>query len=116
MGVSKLLKIHDLKNVSLLDESEKLIFLPSEALGQPVHSEDIGIMIFMIFLYILLETVGNFLLFCIIMYEKFGMDPQKRTITNRLLSSICAMEIVFNVVVVTLKLINRNICKISKHY
>ena len=47
-------------------------------------------------LFLILETLGNFLLFCMIIYEKYGMDSQKRTITNQLLSSICWSAIVFN--------------------
>ena len=48
-------------------------------------------------LFLILETVGNFLLFCMMVYEKYGMDSQKRTITNQLLSSICWSAIVFNI-------------------
>ena len=48
-------------------------------------------------LFLFLETLGNFLLFCMIIYEKYGMDSQKRTITNQLLSSICWSAIAFNV-------------------
>ena len=43
------------------------------------------------------ETLGNFLLICMILYEKYGMDPQKRTVTNQLLSSICWCVIFHNI-------------------
>ena len=52
-------------------------------------------------IFVLLETIGNFLLFCIILYEKFGMDSQKRTVTNQLLSSICWNQIVANCIFTT---------------
>ena len=46
---------------------------------------------------VILETVGNFLLFCIIVYEKYGMDTQKRTLTNQLLSMMILVQIFFNI-------------------
>ena len=49
-------------------------------------------------LFLILETAGNFLLFCIITYEKYGMDPQKRTVTNQLLSTVCWCVILHNIV------------------
>jgi hypothetical protein len=42
------------------------------------------------------EVIGNGLLAIIIMYEKFGMDPQKRTTINQLLSKVCWMLIMTN--------------------
>jgi hypothetical protein len=42
------------------------------------------------------EVIGNSLLVVIIMYEKFGMDPQKRTTINQLLSKVCWMLIMTN--------------------
>ena len=39
-------------------------------------------------MFVIFEIIGNFLLFCMIIYEKYGMDSQKRTVTNQLLSSI----------------------------
>ena len=47
-------------------------------------------------MFLISVSVGNCLLYCIIIYEKFGMDSQKRTVTNQLLSSICGNLIVFN--------------------
>ena len=44
--------------------------------------------IFHVILLLVLETVGNFLLFCMIIYEKYGMDSQKKDSTNELLSNI----------------------------
>ena len=35
------------------------------------------------------ETFGNVGLLCLIFFEKYGMDPLKRNVTNQLTSSIC---------------------------
>ncbi len=44
-----------------------------------------------------METLGNYLLFCMVWYEKFGMDSKKRTISNQLLSRMILAVIVFNI-------------------
>ena len=36
--------------------------------------------------YILLQTIGCFLILCVIHFERYGDDPQKRSISNRLIS------------------------------
>jgi hypothetical protein len=51
-------------------------------------------------LFLIIETIGNFLLYCMIIYEKYGMDSQKRTVTNQLLSSICGSRILYNFITV----------------
>ena len=51
-------------------------------------------------MFVIFETIGNFLLFCMIIYEKYGMDSQKRTVTNQLLSSICGSRILHNFIAV----------------
>ena len=56
-----------------------------------------GLIVLCIVLLIMLETLGNFLLFCLVWYEKYGMDAQKRTVTNQLLSSMCIAQILFNI-------------------
>ena len=48
-------------------------------------------------LLLILETLGNYLLFCMVWYEKFGMDSKKRTITNQLLSRMILALICFNI-------------------
>ena len=53
--------------------------------------------IFIGILFFVVETLGNFLLFCLIIYEKYGMDAQKRTATNQLLNSLCGSVILFNI-------------------
>jgi hypothetical protein len=45
------------------------------------------------------EIIGNGLFVVIIMYEKFGMDPQKRTTINQLLSKVCWMLIMTNLTI-----------------
>ena len=52
-------------------------------------------------MFVLIQTLGNFLLFCMIVYEKFGMDSKKRTLTNQLLSSICGHQIAYNCIIPT---------------
>ena len=46
---------------------------------------------------LILETLGNYLLICMVCYEKFGMDSKKRTITNQLLSRWILALIFFNI-------------------
>ena len=60
-------------------------------------STGLGITVFFGFLLLIMETLGNFLLFCMVWYEKFGMDSKKRTITNQLLSRMIVPLIVFNI-------------------
>ena len=47
-------------------------------------------------LAILIQVVGNFLLSAIYLYEKFGQDPKKRTISNILISHMCLIVISYN--------------------
>ena len=44
-----------------------------------------------------IEVIGNACLFATFFYERFGMDPQKRTIINQLLSQMCWIVITLNV-------------------
>ena len=44
-----------------------------------------------LFFYLFLLVFGNAALGILILYEKEGMDPQKRTINNQLLSKTCLM-------------------------
>ena len=59
----------------------------------------VGIIAFYTILFLIAETLGTFLLTCMIIYEKYGMDPQKRTVSNQLLSNNCIMWIVHNLLV-----------------
>ena len=60
-------------------------------------SNILGLKVFSGVLLLILETLGNYLLFCMVWYEKFGMDSKKRTITNQLLSRMLLVLIFFNV-------------------
>ena len=62
---------------------------------------------FLVFLLIILETLGNFLLLCMICYEKYGMDSKKRTVTNMLLSRIIFVLILFNIFIMPLPAIGQ---------
>ena len=53
-------------------------------------------------LFVIIESLGNFLLFCMVTYEKYGMDPQKRTLTNQLLSKMILVQILFNIFIMPL--------------
>ena len=50
-----------------------------------------------VFWLLLIEVVGNACVFATLSYERFGMDPQKRTIINQLLSQMCRIVIALNV-------------------
>ena len=54
--------------------------------------------IFCSMFYVLVQVLGNGLLYSIRFYEKYGMDPQKRNLVNRLVSQICLAWIFHNVV------------------
>ena len=73
--------------------------------GSPAPSAEM--MMFYVFLFLIVEIPGNFLLLSMITYEKYGMDPQKRTVTNMLLSSICVSFIIHNVIVMPIALFHR---------
>ena len=56
-----------------------------------------GLKVFVGISLLIMETFGNYLLFCMVWYEKFGMDSKKRTITNQLLSRWILALIFFNI-------------------
>ena len=60
-------------------------------------STTLGLKVFFGILLLILETLGNYLLFCMVWYEKNGMDSKKRTITNQLLSRMILALIFFNI-------------------
>ena len=64
------------------------------------YDPSLGMKSFYAVMFIILETMGNFLLFCMIIYEKYGMDSQKRNVANQLLSSICFSRIIHNIIVI----------------
>ena len=50
-----------------------------------------------IFWLLCIEIIGNGCLFTTFAYERFGMDSQKRTVINQLLSQCCWTIIIFNI-------------------
>ena len=57
----------------------------------------LGLKIFFGTLLLIMETLGNYLLFCMVWYETFGMDSKKRTITNQLLSRMIFALIFYDI-------------------
>ena len=84
---------HLLDNQPLILEFE----LSERQIGKKVKSTSLGITLFCGISLIILETLGNYLLFCMLWYEKFGMDSKKRTVTNQLLSRLIFALIFFNI-------------------
>ena len=76
--------------------------LPKKTHEQP-HA---GRIAFCISLFVMLETIGNFLLYSMIMYEKYGMDPQKRTLTNQLFSVMLIIQVLVNIFIMPLFVVN----------
>ena len=66
-------------------------------IGEILIKTDLGLKVFFGMLLLIMETLGNYLLFCMVWYEKFGMDSKKRTVTNQLLSRMLLVLIFFNV-------------------
>ena len=63
----------------------------------PIAGLHSGLVLLLVILLLILETLGNFLLICMIHYEKYGMDSKKRTITNMLLSRMIFVQILCNI-------------------
>ena len=59
--------------------------------------QNLGIILFLGILLVIMETFGNYLLFCMVWYEVFGMDSKKRAITNQLFSRMILALILFNI-------------------
>ena len=66
--------------------------------------------------FFILETLGNFLLYCIIIYEKYGMDPQKRTVTNMLMSNMIIIQMLFNLFIMPIITFHRIFGPLSKYH
>ena len=72
------------------------------------YNPEISEKVFSAVMFLIFEIFGNFLLLCLIIFEKYGMDSQKRTITNQLLTSICCSGILHNIIsvpILTIQLI-----------
>ena len=87
-----------LKETVSLDDNSMNVYSPAPSAEMTM---------FYVFLFLIIESLGNFLLLSMITYEKYGMDPQKRTVTNMLLSSICISCMVQNVVAMPIALFHR---------
>ena len=90
LGIDLANNFHTTENVTLSNDS------------MSKWSPSIPFKVFSVIMFIIFETIGNFLLFCMIIYEKYGMDSQKRTITNMLLNSICYILIVHNLISISI--------------
>ena len=66
-------------------------------IGEIFIKTDLRLKVFFGMLLLIMETLGNYLLFCMVWYEKFGMDSKKRTVTNQLLSRMIFALIFFNI-------------------
>ena len=84
---------HLLNNQSIILE----FALFDRKIGEILIKTDLGLKVFFGMLLLIMETLGNYLLFCMIWYEKFGMDSKKRTVTNQLLSRMIFALISFNI-------------------
>ena len=90
-------------NDLLYNQSMMLEFaLFDKKIEKKLVSTSLGLTISFGVLLLILETLGNYLLFCIVWYEKFGMDSKKRTVTNQLLSVMILTLIIFNVFIMPL--------------
>ena len=65
-----------------------------------------GMITLYVIMFLMLESLGNFLLMCLIIHEKYGMDSQKRTVTNQLLSNMNGMLISFNISILPIFMVN----------
>ena len=80
---------HIFENFSIRNNSGQFILIQPNA----------AMIAFYATFFLIIETLGNFLLYCMIIYEKYGMDPQKRTVTNMLLSNMIRFQILFNIII-----------------
>ena len=60
-------------------------------------NQSLGIKLSLGIFLLIAETLGNYLLFCMVWYEMFGMDSKKRTITNQLLSRMILAVIIYHI-------------------
>ena len=88
------------KDSNALLDSQSLILefaLFDKNIEKKIVSTSLGLTVLFGIFLMLMETLGNYLLFCMVWYEKFGMDSKKRTISNQLLSRMILAVIVFNI-------------------
>ena len=87
-----------LKETVSLDDNSMNVYSPAPSAEMTM---------FYVFLFLIIESLGNFLLLSMITYEKYGMDPQKRNVTNQLLTSICVSFLIHNVIAMPLAMLHR---------
>ena len=75
-----------------------------------------GLIILFIVSLIMMETLGNFLYFCIVWYEKYGMDSKKRTISNQLMSRMIIVLILFNLIMMPLIMLGLIFGALSEYF
>ena len=90
-------KLND--NNGLLDNQSMVLefALFDRKIVKIIASTSLGMKVLFGISLLILETLGNYLLFCMVLYEKFGMDSKKRTITNQLLSRMILAIIFFEI-------------------
>ena len=89
----------------LLDNKTMIIefaLFDAEIKKGPTVSIGLGPKVVFGILLLIVETLGNYLFFCMVWYEKFGMDSKKRTITNQLFSRMILALIFFNIFILPL--------------
>ena len=85
-------------NNYLVDNQSMIIeVLFDRKTGESLVVSGLGLKVLLGILLLSMETIGNYLLFCMVWYEKFGMDSKKRTITNQLLSRMILVLIFYNI-------------------
>ena len=103
--MSDLLDHTELKNGKHNDSNDPLdnqlvileFSLFDKNIEKKIVSTGLGLTVLFGIFLMLMETLGNYLSFCMVWYEKFGMDSKKRTITNQLLSSMILALIFYNI-------------------
>ena len=75
----------------------EFVLFDTEIKKGPTVSIGLGPKVVFGILLLIVETLGNYLFFCMVWYEKFGMDSKKRTITNQLFSRMILPLIFFNI-------------------
>ena len=89
----------EMENISFIipdDNIDDIISLDQNDPELDWSSKNISTLFVFIAFGILLEFVGNGFLYGIFIYEKYGIDSQRRTIINMLLSQICFASIFLN--------------------
>jgi len=77
--------------------SERILFLVFDCLSSLT---DMIFEALVVTAFAAMEIVGNAFLFLLAVFEKYGMDSKKRTIVNQLVSSVCFLTILDNVLCV----------------